>query len=72
MQAQREEAHCVTCRTCCTAIFTHDDSDVIDSLQALCDSRTPLKQIREAQLKLRSVIKTERSQARRQRRKSAT
>ena len=54
--AQREEAVRYL-QDVLYGIFAHSDSDVIDSLQALCDSRTPLKQIREAMTKLRTVIK---------------
>ena len=38
-------------------ICADKDPDVIESLQALCDSRTPLKQIRDAMTKLRRAFR---------------
>ena len=55
-QVQREEALRYL-QDVLYGIFTHDDPDVIESLLALCDSRTPLQQIREAVTKLRAAIK---------------
>ena len=54
--AQREEAlrHLAEILQ---GLFTHEDSEVVECLQALSDSRTPLAQIREAQTRLKNIVK---------------